>query len=557
MKHVAQSLLEIYPIAPWEQQKRRPKNSEGEEGKMKTWRRRASQTSLVTNAVRSIIHVVETPKPQRVILLPGNRTLRAAASSTKEFLRAMATTGAAAVKSAGGADVKMKLLDSIHEDGAKLVEITAAEAQKLRAVQPGLLIVPEVFFQPAVQMYQVEKMARPSAARGAERKVVVKIVSQGDGHPVAGAQVVAFTNFAAREGAGGATSQNGTVTLTLPSTVKMLERLYVYPENSFWGSLQLKVKLASNITVELAPIDLAAEDSVRYFAGGGQVTDGQGVKVAVIDTGIALGHPDLRVVGGECTVPGEKPGDYGPLGGDHGSHCAGIIAARGTPPTGIRGVAPGAALYSFRVFPKPTPQNPEPGASNFAIAKAIDRAFAAGCDLLNLSLGGGQADAATEAAIQDARNAGAVVIAAAGNDGRQPVSFPASYDLCVAVSALGRIGLFPAGSVDRGDVAPPYGTDKKNFIAQFSNIGRELDCTGPGVGVISTVPDKAYAVMSGTSMATPAVTGLATRLLGKNPGLLNAARDASRADGIAKMVLQSAGKLGFGANYEGQGLPKG
>src|SRR5207249_9555795 len=104
------------------------------------------------------------------------------------------------------------------------------------------------------------------------------------------------------------------------------------------------------ITVELAPIDLAAEDSVRYFAGGGQVTDGQGVKVAVIDTGIALGHPDLRVVGGECTVPGEKPGDYGPLGGDHGSHCAGIIAARGTPPTGIRGVAPGAALYSFRVF---------------------------------------------------------------------------------------------------------------------------------------------------------------------------------------------------------------
>src|SRR5439155_407571 len=82
-----------------------------------------------------------------------------------------------------------------------------------------------------------------------------------------------------------------------------------------------------------------------------------------------------------------------------------------------------------------------------------------------------------------------------------------------------------AGSVDRGDVAPPYGTDKKNFIAQFSNIGRELDCTGPGVGVISTVPDKAYAVMSGTSMATPAVTGLATRLLGKNPGLPNAARD--------------------------------
>ena len=148
-----------------------------------------------------------------------------------------------------------------------------------------------------------------------------------------------------------------------------------------------------------------------------------------------------------------------------------------------------------------------------------------------------------------------MVIAAAGNDGRRPVSFPASYDLCIAVSALGRIGLFPDGSVDSGDVGAPYGTDKKNFIAFFSNVGHEIDCTGPGVGVISTVPEKAYAIMSGTSMATPAVAGLAARMLAKQPTLLNDARDVSRAEGIAKMVLQSAKTLGFGATYEGQGLP--
>ena len=523
---------------------------------MKTWHKQAESSSRVSQAVRSMVHVADVAKPQRVILLPG-RAMRATASSTRSFLRAMSVGGpSAAVGSVGGVPVKMKVLDSVHEDGAKLVECTAEEVQKLRAVQPGLVIVPEVFFQPAVQIYQVASLVKAAAgSRAALKKVVVKIVSQADGGPVAGAQVVAFTNFAAREGAGGVTSTAGTVSLSLPSSVKSLQRLYVYPENSFWGSLQMKVALAPNMTVKLTPIDLRFKDSVRFFAGAGEMTDGQGVKVAVVDTGIALGHPDLVVSGGECTVPGEKPADFGPLGGDHGSHCAGIIAARGTPPNGIRGIAPAAALFSFRVFPKPTPQKPEPGASNFSIAKAIDRAVAAGCDLLNLSLGGGDPDAATEAAIQDARNAGAVVIAAAGNEDRSPVSFPASFDLCIAVSALGRKGLFPKGSVDEGDVASPFGKDKNNFIAAFSNIGPEIDCTGPGVGVISTVPAKAYAIMSGTSMATPAVVGLSAKLLARDLPLLKATRDAARADGIAKLVLHSAKTLGFKAEFEGQGLP--
>lgn len=77
------------------------------------------------------------------------------------------------------------------------------------------------------------------------------------------------------------------------------------------------------------------------------------------------------------------------------------------------------------------------------------------------------------------------------------------------------------------------------------------------MGVISTVPEKDYAVMSGTSMAAPAITGLAARLLAKNAALLTATRDATRADGIAKMLLQSCKKLGLGPNFEGQGLPKG
>ena len=94
------------------------------------------------------------------------------------------------------------------------------------------------------------------------------------------------------------------------------------------------------------------------------------------------------------------------------------------------------------------------------------------------------------------------MIVAAGNQDRGPVSFPAADERSVAVSALGRKGTFPTGTSESGDVAGPFGKDKKNFIAAFSNIGRAIDLTGPGVGIISTVPG-GYGVESGTSMAAP------------------------------------------------------
>ena len=504
------------------------------------------------------IELSEGPQKQRVILLPSSRGLRSSNVETASFLTRMVTSSpAGAVRAVGGRSVNMKVVDSIREDGAKLVEATAEDLQKLRAAQPGLIVVPERFFDLAVSIYRVEQSARAATgAVGALRTLTVEIVSRASGKPVVGANVVGFTDFAARAGAQGTTSSKGTVSLKFPASVKKLERLYVYPEGMLWGALQMNVGLsAGSLRIQLDSVDLAAPDSLRHFAGAGAMQDGQGVKVAVVDTGIALKHPDLHVSGGECTVSGEKPSAFGPLGGDHGSHCAGIIAACGSSPTGVRGVAPAAALYSFRVFPTVTPANPHPRASNFAIAKAIDRAVAAGCDLLNLSLGGGGTDPATETAIEDAYNAGAVVIAATGNDDRQPVSFPASFDLCVAVSAAGRKGLFPSGTVFDGDIAAPYGTDKKNFVAAFSNIGADVDCIGPGVAVVSTVPTATYTVMSGTSMATPAVTGLAARMLAKNKALLTAPRDRQRASAIVKALLGKAKSLGFASKFEGRGLP--
>jgi subtilisin len=227
---------------------------------------------------------------------------------------------------------------------------------------------------------------------------------------------------------------------------------------------------------------------------------------------------------------------------------AGIIAAHGSAPTGIRGVAPGVTLRSYRVFGQGAGN-----ASNYAIAKAIDAGVADKCDLLNMSLGGGDPDPVTTEAITAAYNAGVVIFAATGNDDRKPVSFPAANDMCQAVSAMGRKGTFPNGTEPQGSVMAPYGKDKQNFVAAFSNVGSDTDLIGPGVGVISTVPT-GYGVMSGTSMATPAETGAAARLLATKQAILAMPRDQHRTAAMVAAIAQACKLFGFGATFEGKGM---
>jgi subtilisin len=228
----------------------------------------------------------------------------------------------------------------------------------------------------------------------------------------------------------------------------------------------------------------------------------------------------------------------------HGTHVAGIIAAHGELP----GVASGAELYIYRVFPEGK------NASNFDIMKAIDRAKTDQCDLVNMSLGEAGLDEGIVSSIKDAYSEGLVCFAANGNDDRSPVSFPASYSLCIAVSAMGRKATFPAQTVQTGSVKAPFGKDKANFIADFSNIGPETDLTAPGVGIISTYPNDKYAVMDGTSMACPAATGMAARLLSGETAILAMPRNQARADAITKFLATKIKSLGFGANFEGKGM---
>jgi subtilisin len=434
------------------------------------------------------------------------------------------------------------VLDSIHSNGAKLVEMSDAVLMWLKRAQPGLRVVREVFYPPArAPRPDIQTGARMFSSRAVLASNTVTVVFKGTGKPVPGVDLIAFSDYEARKGAKATTDANGEATLEFPSSIHLLERVYVYPAHSAWPVLLKNWSLKKGV-IELPAVDVAFKDSRAKAYPLRQADDGRGVTVGVIDTGIGPHHA-LNVSGGANTVTGEDPNDWSDSD-VHGTHVAGIVAGQGQ---GFSGVASGVDLRAYRVFGKDSD-----GASSFAIAKAIDRAVADGCDLLNLSLGGGPEDATTSEAIKAARAQGVVCVIAAGNDGG-PVAWPGKHPLALAVSAMGFKGQWPAGAMQSETVMPPLGRDA-SFIARFSNTGPEIDVTGPGVGIISCIPGDHFGVMDGTSMACPAVTGALARRLALDARVLGMPRDADRADAIVKLALSAASDLGLPPLRQGAGL---
>ncbi len=464
-------------------------------------------------------------------------------SATETFLSTMGAPGARRVAAASMPHAAhFKVLDSIQSNGAKLVSISDTSLMRLKCEQPGLRVVPEVFYPSArAPRPRILTGLQAFSARATLAQPRVKVVLQGSGKPVRGVEVIAFSDFEAGKGAQGNTNARGEVELQLPRSVRVLQRVYLYPAHSAWPVLLNDWPLHEGV-IELPPIDTAFTDSRAKAYPKRAVADGAGVTVGVIDTGIGP-HAGLVVAGGMNAVTGEDPADWSDAD-IHGTHVAGIIAGQGP---GFLGVAPGVSLRAYRVFGK----NAD-GASSFAIAKAIDRAVADGCDLLNLSLGGGPSDQTTSEAIKAARAKGVVCVIAAGNDGGA-VAWPARHPLSLSVSALGFQGLWPAGAMQAQTVQPPLGKEH-SFIANFSNTGPEIDVAGPGVGVISCIPHDRFGVMDGTSMACPGVTGALARRLAADAKTLAMPRDGDRADAIVRLALVAARDMDLPPFAQGAGL---
>lgn len=219
-----------------------------------------------------------------------------------------------------------------------------------------------------------------------------------------------------------------------------------------------------------------------------QVTQGQGVRVAVLDTGVDAQHPDLgSAVKLLADFSGSAFGSRDRQG--HGTHCAGIIGARQNN-VGVVGVAPKCELICGKVL------GDDGSGSSDSVAVGIDWAVRNQADVISMSLGSPDPSPEIQAALQRAVAAGKFIVCAAGNDGLpNSVGYPAAWDdLAVAVGAIG-----PDGK-----------------LANFSSRGRQVDVCAPGVDILSCWPGGRYAKLSGTSMATPFVAGVVALLVARH-----------------------------------------
>ena len=271
---------------------------------------------------------------------------------------------------------------------------------------------------------------------------------------------------------------------------------------------QVFAGLGSVHTDPYAPMQHGAE-LIRADTAHG-VSTGRGVRIAIVDTGVDKGHPDLRgqimqvanfVENGERSFSQDL----------HGTAVAGIIAARADNDIGIFGIAPEAQILAEKACWYP-PGDTQAVCSSWTLAKAIDFAITTSVQVVNLSLTG-PVDRLLGRLIETATGRGIVVVAAVAEPQAPGPGFPASMENVIAVGA----------SDDKGRMPLPQWRANKDILA------------APGFEILTTAPQDGYDFSSGSSVATAHVSGVIALLLEKQPrlrpaeivGLLTAAGSAS------------------------------
>jgi subtilisin family serine protease len=275
---------------------------------------------------------------------------------------------------------------------------------------------------------------------------------------------------------------------------------------------------------DLLSADRSYAISVTHTVEGWEYTAGNAaIMIAVVDTGLNLNHPEFsgRVVAGYDFINN----DADPMDDNgHGTHTAGIVAAGSNNGIGMVGVCPQCSIMPVKVL------NQNNAGTWSSVAKGVLYAVDQGARVINLSLGAAVSSQTLEEAIAYATAHDVLVVAAAGNMGTDRKFYPAALDGVLAVSA----------------------TDAQDSHWSLSNYGDYIDVAAPGYAIFSTYHDlsnyyQGYNYMSGTSMASPFVAGLAGLLLSQEA-------ERTPAD-ITKLITSTADKMGTSVDdaYFGHG----
>ncbi|QOY93098.1 S8 family serine peptidase [Massilia sp. UMI-21] len=366
-----------------------------------------------------------------------------------------------------------------------------------------------------------------------------------DGAPLAEAEVSLFGGLLPSSAV---TGPDGIARLRLyGEDTHSINGLYVKPRADYWSFYQRDPDLSLDEPnlVMLRPLadwpalqNLPRQNALGWGSRAMRLDQvpqpfrGQGIRIAVIDSGVATTHGNLNRIraGFDVINKGVDPSTWNTDSLGHGSHCAGVIGAA-DPSWGIRGFAPDAEIHVCKLFP---------GGQISQLIDALEYCIDKQIDVVNLSLGGSAPSEALERQIVRAKQAGVACIAAAGNSGG-PVQYPAASPHVLAVAAIGKVDEFPPDSYHTETVGQDI--DAQGFFtARFSCAGPQVDVCAPGVAVVSSVPPNNFASWDGTSMAAPHVTGLAALVLAHRPefqGVLRA-RSAERVERLFQVLRLSA-----------------
>jgi major intracellular serine protease len=259
-------------------------------------------------------------------------------------------------------------------------------------------------------------------------------------------------------------------------------------------------------------------------------SEGQGITVAILDTGCDVTHPDLkdRIVGGRNFTNDDKGniGIFRDYNG-HGTHVAGTIAASRNQ-TGVVGVAPEANLLIVKVLDRN-------GSGQYEwIINGINYAIEQKVDIISMSLGGPEDVSELHEVIQKAVATNILVVCAAGNEGdgqdsTEELAYPGSYNEVISVGSI----------------------NLERQISDFSNSNKEVDLVAPGENILSTFLNGKYAKLSGTSMATPHVAGALAIIKGLTNQTFE--RSLSEPEMYAQLIRRTI-PLGNSPKLEGSGM---